>query len=97
MQSAGKVMATVFWGHTRNLGKGLTTCGEYYASLLEFSGQEIKRNIFTFGQEERALPSRQCSGAQLCGFDVENGVIEAGNVHPIDRIFDFVPILKILF
>ena len=48
MNSAGKVMATVFWDargiiYTDYLEKGQTITGAYYASLLHRLSEEIKK------------------------------------------------------
>ena len=73
VKSAGKVMATVFWDarsiiHIDYMSLKQTINGDYYA-LLDRSNNILKKKTSPFGEEESALPSRQCTDSHVPGTD----------------------------
>ena len=74
VKSAGKVMATVFWDargiiHIDYLPSKQTINGDYYAGLLDCFNNIFKEKMSPFGEEESALPSRQCTGCHVPSTD----------------------------
>lgn len=69
-QSAGKVMASVFWDATGilfidYLEKGKTINSDYYMALLDRLKDEIAKKTASNGEQKSDLSSRQCSMSQV--------------------------------
>ncbi|GBP83022.1 Histone-lysine N-methyltransferase SETMAR [Eumeta japonica] len=96
--SANKVMATVFWDargviHIDYLEKGKTITGEYYSKLLDRFDVDLKQKTAAFGEEESAVPSRQCTCAHLFSHDGQNPRIEIRTATPSSIYSRFSPLL----
>ena len=68
-QSAGKVLASIFWDargiiFIDYLEKGKTVTGEYYAASLDRLNEEITKKA-AYGEEKSALSPRQCTGSHI--------------------------------
>jgi len=69
--SAGKVMASVFWGaegilFIDYLEKGKTITGEYYSNLLIRLDKKINEKRPSLQKEKNHLSSGQCTCPQKC-------------------------------